>query len=372
MHEMITIKKQGPGIVHLLISGVLAGLSFFADQAALNHYLKERHYERLSGGEKVFWFSLCFLLTLLFLETLTYFAGALVLVLLDREQYVAVRKSSMANEKAKEIVRNYRKRIFLIQEINNLVMYLILSVILMLYLVKGGVEKSTLYLAIIILVLVMTVNPVTAKLLKKEKMKVDALFLTQCDAQLSYDIHEQLRQVKRAPNKKYYGLLQQAEFSYFLGDYPEMASKLNACKDHLNFLMKPMHIYYRGLYALDIGDRDAFNHCVREMDEFVLSKKTLPPHIKYIVDLTRREWKVRVDLIDGDPAMLIPVLIQMIPQEKSRPDWMNRTFQLAWLQLKVGDKAEARQNLTLVAEGAGTMIIRKRAIEFLQDLDKAK
>jgi hypothetical protein len=97
----------------------------------------------------------------------------------------------------------------------------------------------------------------------------------------------------------------------------------------------------------------------------------LPPQIKYIVDLTRREWKVRVDLIDGDPATLIPVLIQMIPQEKTRPDWMNRTFQLAWLQLKVGDKAEARKNLTLVVEGAGTMIIRKKAIELLQNLDQA-
>ena len=372
MHEMITVKKKGPDIIHLLVSGALAVLFFFADQGALNHYLKERYYERLSGGEKVFWFSFCFLLILLFLESLSYFGSTLILVLLDREKYVVVRKSSMANGRAEEIVRNYRKRVFLIQEINNLVMYLILSLILMLYGIKNNVDKSTLYLAVIILVLVMTVNPVSAKLLKKEKMKIDSLFLTQCDALLSYDIHEQLRQVRRLPNKKYYGLLQQAEFSCFLGDYPEMAAKLSACKDHLNFMMKPLHIYYRGLYALDTGDRETFNSCVREMDNYVTSKKTLPPQVKVIVDLTRREWKVRVDLIDGDPAVLIPEMIRMIPQEKTRPDWMNRTFQLAWLQLKMGDTAEARQNLTLVAEGAGTMIIRKRAIEFLQDLDRAK
>ena len=371
MHEMITIKKKGPGIVHVLISGAMAVLTFFLDQAALTHYLKERYYNRLSGGEKVFWFILSFLLILLFMEVISYFAGALMLVIFDREQFVAVRKSSMENGKAAEIVRNYRKRIFLIREISNLVTYFILTLVLMLYALKANVDKSTLYLAVIILVFVMTVNPVTSKLLKKEKVKVDSIFLTQCDALLLYDIHEQLRQVKRFPNKKYYGFLMQAELSCFLGDYPDMASKLSACSDHLNNLMKPLHIYYRGLYALDTGDMDSFNGCVREMDVYVNSQKRLAPQIKYIVDITRREWKVRLDLINGDPAVLIPELIRMIPQEKTRPDWMNRTFQLAWLQLKVGDKAEARQNLTLVAEGAGTMIIRKRAIEFLQDLDRA-
>ena len=45
---------------------------------------------------------------------------------------------------------------------------------------------------------------------------------------------------------------------------------------------------------------------------------------------------------------------------------MDRTFQLAWLQLKTGDRERAAENLRLVAERAGTMAIRRKAEELLK------
>ena len=46
---------------------------------------------------------------------------------------------------------------------------------------------------------------------------------------------------------------------------------------------------------------------------------------------------------------------------------MDFTFQLAWVELSQGKKDRARENLQLVAERAGTMAIREKAKQLLND-----
>ena len=65
-------------------------------------------------------------------------------------------------------------------------------------------------------------------------------------------------------------------------------------------------------------------------------------------------------------GLLIRVIQRLLTEEKEHIRWMDRTFQLAWLQLKTGDRERAMENLRLVAGRAGTMAIRKKAEELLK------
>ena len=366
MHEMITLKKHGPTWIHAAVAGVLVGGFFFLESKALTYYLTERHYGRLSGGGKVLWFLICFFLILLCLESVSFFTGYLITLITDRDKYVTVRKSSMDNARAAEIYQKYRKRCRMIKEIEHLALYLLLAVILMLYSLKSSPDKTILIVVFFFIIMVMAFNPLTGKQIKKARTEMNSYFLVHCDAALEFDIYEHSRLYMATGRERDLQLLMQAELSYFLGDYREMASKLSQSGRHMNGAYKMIHIYYRGLYALDTGDRTTFYICCQELDAYLNVKKSMPPPLKNIGDILRKELRIRVDLIDGDPVTMIPVIIQMIPAEKTRPDWMNRTFQLAWLQLKVGDVEQAVKNLRLVADGAGTMAIRNKSIELLQ------
>ena len=348
----------------MLVAGALTVGMYFANRALLIHFMTERYYGRLSGGGNVLWYILCFLSVILFMESVSFFAKYLITALTDRSRYATVRKSSMENMRATEICRKYIKRCILIREMDNLVTYIIIAIIIMAYTMKDGTNSTPLIIAIFFIVIIMPLNPVTQSQVRKAKAELNSCFLKRCDAALLYDVYEQMRIYPVNGRDRKLNPLMQVELSCFLGDYPDMASKLSQCQGSLTGSYQMIYIYYRGIYALDTGDRETFYNCFREMDALVMKKKMAPPQ-KKLVDILRREWTIRVDLMDGDPATMIPALIQMIPTEKTEPDRMNRTFQLAWLQLKTGDREQALMNLQIVANGAGTMAIQKKAEELL-------
>jgi len=366
MHEMITLKRHMPTWIHAAVAGAVTAVSFFAESRALTYYLTERYHGRLSGGDKVLWFIICFFLILLCLESLSFFLSYIITLITDRAKYVTVRKSSMENAAAAGIFQKYIKRRRTIRALDHLVMYTILTVILMLYSLQNSPDKTVFMVVFFFMIVIMSFNPLTHSQLKKARTELNSYFLIHCDAALEYDIYEHFRLYPATGRDRNLHLLMQAEMSHFMGDLSEMASKLSQCGRQKNSMYNMIHIYYRGLYALDTGDRSSFYNCCQELDAFLNSKKSQPPPLKNLGDMLRKELRIRADLIDGDPATMIPVIVQMIPTEKNRPDWMNRTFQLAWLQLKVGDLEQARRNLQLVADGAGTMAIRNKSIELLQ------
>lgn len=364
MQEMITLKKNRPPIWQLLAAGALSVAFYFAQDRSLRHYMTGALKGTFSGGEQVLWYTLTFLSILITMIFAFLFLSVLSRLLLDREAFVAVRKSSMENAKASALYKECRKKTRRIRLVNDIVSFVIVTVILMAYVTSRNRNNVLLLFAVILVVFLMSFNPVVIKQKKKAAEPINRLLAFECDPVTAYDVEEHFRLDPRTQAEKESSLLRQAVFSLFSGDYHEMNRKLSQCGRRLYGKNKMIHVFFRGIYALDTGDRDAYQACFGEMNALESGRKLAPADQKLMNEL-RREWQLRLSLTTCPPQDVIPAVMQQLSIDKTIADRMDHTFQLGWLQLQSGEIEEGRRNLQIVASSAGTMSIRKEAQKLL-------
>ena len=364
MQEMITLKKHRTPIWQILLSALLSVGFYFLQDRSTRHYLTGRMKGTFSGGENALWFTLTLLTIYATMMALTFFLSALLRLLLDREAFVAVRKSSMENSRAAAIYGECKKKLRKIRVLNDAATFGVISLILTFYLTNRTNNTVLLWFAIISAILLMSFNPVAIRQKQKAKAPVLQVLTNECDPVTAYDIAEHFRLDPQSQAEKEVTIMQQAAYSFYAGDYPEMSRKLSQCGGKLYGRNKMIYILYKGLYALDTGDMNGYYACVGEMNAQESARKLSPTDSTLLSDM-RNEWQLRLSLINCAPQDVIPAVMQQLSRDKTVADRMDHTFQLGWLQLQVGDTMQGQQNLQIVANGAGTMAIREKAQKLL-------
>ena len=365
MHETVTIKRKTYSWLQVVLSGLACGLLAALSYFVIARFVRGKFYGTDSGAASFGWMVLTFLVVLLFLQSIGFFLGMLIRVISDRVPYVTVRKSSMENRAAAEIYKRFHRKMIRIQFVNGLFTDAIFSIAVVAYAASNNTNKTTYWLVLIAILLVTMMNPVPRMLKKKAVDEVRRIFTEDCDPAMSFDIYEHSRLEYMRKVEKDVTFLQQASHCYYLGDYPEMARCLANCGTYLYGENKVIYIYLKGLYAIDQNQMDQFYVCSGELG-VIEQRRGLSVQEKNRADKTRQEWQIRLELVNGDPQQLLPVVQRLLTEEKVHIKWMDRTFQLAWLQLKLGDREHAMENFRLVAERAGTMVIRRKAAELLK------
>jgi len=365
MHETVTIKRKTYTWLQVVLSGLACGLLAALSYGVIARFVRGKFYGTDSGAASFGWMVLTFFVILFFMQSISLFFTLLIRVISDRVPYVTVRKSSMENRAAEEIYRKFHRKMLKIGIVNGLFTDMVFAIAVVAYAASNNTNKSTYWLVLIAILLVTMMNPVPRMLKKKAVEDVQRIFKEDCDPAMSFDIYEHSRLEYMRKMEKDITFLQQASHCYYMGDYPEMARCLSNCGNYLYGENKVVYIYLKGLYAIDQNQMDQFYVCSGELG-VIEQKRGLSVQEKNRAEKTRQEWQIRLELVNGDPLQLIPVVQRLLMEEKEHIRWMDRTFQLAWLQLKLGDREHAMENFRLVAERAGTMAIRRKAEELLK------
>ena len=368
MPEMVTKKKNHMNLWLVLGSGVLAVLSYVIVTKVLKVYLLKRITDDLTTGGRIGYFLLCAGLYLAELWLVEIFFGEGMKWLMDRESYVAIRKSSLENPRAVLFYEEYRKKMRKITFWNQMIMNVILVGLLMLFTLKGGSASE--FQALVILVCILALlNPVDRNFRKKEKAKRDKILYEDCDPALAYDVHELFRMDPMMRQERNMHLMQQAIACFYLCDYREMRRKLDCMEKVLLQNVIALQIGLKGLASIDEGRPDLYQQCVAELD-LTMQRLKMTVATQKVFNEVRKDWQGRLDLSSEDPSRAEPYVREYMAQGKKPIFWMDATFQMAWIQLSRGEKEQARANLQLVGERAGTMDIRDRAVRILRSMNE--
>ena len=364
MPEMVTKKKNHMNLWLVLGSGVLAVLSYVIVTKVLKVYLLKRITDDLTTGGRIGYFLLCAGLYLAELWLVEIFFGEGMKWLMDRESYVAIRKSSLENPRAALFYEEYRKKMRKITFWNQMIMNVILVGLLMLFTLKGGSASE--FQALVILVCIIAIlNPIDRNFRKKENEKRTRILYYDCNPALSNDIYELFLQEPMFRQEKNTNLLMQAISCYYLCDYPEMRRKLDGMEKILLQHIPVLQVGMKGLAAIDENQPEVFQQCADRLSEMERNLK-MTAATRRVFEETRRDWQGRIDLASEDPSRAEAYVDYYMAKGKHPIEWMDSTFQKAWIQLSRGDREQARANLQLVAERAGTMAIRKKAEDLLR------
>lgn len=361
---MITVKKRRMNLWLVLASGVLVVPLYLIVNRLMRTYLLGRVLDDLSTGARIGYFILCSLLYLACMFLSETFIGEGIKWLVDREAWVTIRKSATENPEAVHFYEAYRKKIRKILLLNEGIMNVILTGLLMLFLLKGGSEsqfRTLIWLVCIIAIL----NPIDRNVRKKENEKRTRILYYDCNPALSNDIYELFLQEPMFRQEKNTNLLMQAISCYYLCDYPEMRRKLDGMEKILLQHIPVLQVGMKGLAAIDENQPEVFQQCADRLSEMERNLK-MTAATRRVFEETRRDWQGRIDLASEDPSRAEAYVDYYMAKGKHPIEWMDSTFQKAWIQLSRGDREQARANLQLVAERAGTMAIRKKAEDLLR------
>ncbi len=367
MHETITVKKKKISWIQVIILAVLAVVLLWLDREVMVRFLTGRMQKTFTGNEEFFWGAMCFIMTFVILQVVSRLMTGLMQCLTDKDEYVAVRKSSMENQRAGEMYRSANSRIRWIDLINTGIIDLIFSAVMLLYLMRGSSDSGMLWTAIILIIILNAVNPLPKNMKRKAVEELWQPFFSDCDPVFAYDVAEHARLGYQSKIEKDVTMLRQAVYCYYMGDYPEMYRKLDSCGQRIYGVNRITHISLRGLVAISQGNMEEFYTCLGELNSFEKGGRHIPIELQRIEEV-KRNWRLRQEMTTGDPGQLIPEVERLVMGEKQKINWMDRTFQLAFLQLRAGNTEQAAKNLQLVKDGAGTMYIQKKAAQMLEEL----
>ena len=365
MAETVTVKKNRIHPVIVLLFGILGICLFFISNEVTRRYQYALVFDELSFGGKAWRFVLCAVLYFACITLVSLAFGEGCKWLYDHERFVAIRKSSMENATAMKFYQDFKKKVGRIALINHLILVAILSVLVMVFVVKGG-SKTEFSLIIWGICFLSVLNPVSRNLRKKEEAKRSRILTEDCDPALSFDIFELFRMEVEARIIRNNQRLQQAIACFYLLDYTEMDRKLSQLEGKLMPMQDGQVLLLRGLAALDMGQPERFRECSEALHRMETAPRTLAVTQKYYQEI-RRDWQGRIDLAGPEPAKALPYVQEELQKGKFPLFWMDFTFQLAWIELSLGQKDRARENLMLVAERAGTMAIREKAKKMLEN-----
>ena len=366
MPEMITVKKKQMNPWILLGCVIAVVPTFLLVRKVTHDYLLGRVLDELSTAARIGYFCLSaglYLLQIWLVEIA--FSGGFKW-LYDREAYVVIRKSAVENAAAVRFYEESRRRLRKITILNQIFLNVIMVGLLMIFLLKGG-SSSQFTTVIWIVCMLAILNPLDRRKRKDETEKRTRILYHDCDPVLSFDVYELFLQDPMARQEKNIHLLQQAMSCYYMGDYSEMRRKLDAMKKVLLQHILAAQIGLKGLSYIDENRPDLFGQCSQELTE--LEKKLrMTEATQKIFMSVRRDWQGRIDLAGPDPSRAEPYVQSELANGKHPVEWMDSTFQMAWIQLCRGEKEQAKTNLLLVAERAGTMAVQRKAVEMLRTM----
>ena len=359
----LTVKKNRNHPALLLVTAMAGGTLWFASSAMVKQYQMDLVMGDLSTGGKIGLFIFCFLLYTGMIFFCSFSVGQLMRWLIDHERYVVIRKSSMENVHAKQIYENYRRKIRRISLVNALILDTLLALLLMIFVVNGGSRTQFMW-GIVILCFLSAINPVSRKMLKKENANRRKILLEDCNPVLYFDVYELFRMEPESNIQKNMNLLQQATACYYMCDYDEMDHRFSMIRGKMMVMQDAQRILLQGIASLDRNDPAAFQKYSDELSAYEQSPRQLQVTQNYFREI-RNDWQGRIDLMSPEPVRALEYVKRELDKGKYPVLWMDFTFQLAWIEMSVGEKDRARENLKLVAERAGTMAIREKAQKML-------
>ena len=365
MHETITVKKYRMHPLVTVLLGILGVCLFFIFREVVYRYQLAKALNELSSGGKAGYVILCFFIFLLCMTLVSYSFSDGVKWILDHERFIAIRKSSMEDQTAVRFYQAYKKRVRRINILNQAIMELLLAILIMIFIVKGGSADQ--YILLVWLVCILSaLNPLSRSAKKKEDANRERILLEDCDPLLYFDIFEMFRLDAESRLMRNSIRIKQAIACFYLQDYFEMNRKLDQLEGKLMVIQEAQKILLQGLAALDLQQPEKFRACSDALARLETAPGTLTVTRNYLQEV-RRDWQGRIDLSGPEPERALPYIQDELRKGKHPVFWMDFTFQLAWVELSQGKKDRARENLQLVAERAGTMAIREKAKQLLND-----
>ena len=359
----LTVKKNRNHPALMLVTAMAGVTLWFTSSALAKQYQLNLVMGDLSTFGKVGYFIICYLLYTGMIFFCSFTVSELTRWIIDHDRFVVIRKSSMENVQAKKFYDDYRRKVQRLTLLNSLILDALLSLLLMIFIVKGGSRTQFIW-GICIICFLSAINPISRKILKKENENRQKILLEDCDPVLYFDIYELFR-MEPAPNiQRNLNLLQQATACYYMCDYDEMDHRLAMIRGKLMVMQDAQRILLQGIASLDRGDPVAFQKYSDELQSHELTPRQLQVTQNYFREI-RNDWQGRIDLMSPEPVRALEYVKGELDKGKYPILWMDFTFQLAWIEMSLGEKERARENLKLVVERAGTMAIREKARKML-------
>ena len=351
--ETVTVKKKNPPIVKLIVAAILFFL--LTRLGELNIYLY---------AFTVFLMMMLALYGVDFLvEMIRYFS--------DKEKQVVIRKSSMENVKAKEIEKETNNVACKYAFLANAAVALLVATIITLsaYRKQDEVTQACAFLMGIIIGTI-----VYGRIVKHGKAvagKICDRIDRSCDPVLVFDAMELRRLDILSGDVKATIFFNEMMAAYFQDDYETMYSKARAF-DRVN--MDPakelFRIEFEGSACIKAGNPEAFN----QMSKMLKQIEAKNAHNRQMIELcasTRKRWDVLIAWKTNEQDKLYSVAVDVASETRHfQLMRMEYTYILAEMQERKGFIQYAEDNYKIVAENAGNMAVRNKALEGLDRINK--
>lgn len=351
--ETITLPKNKPPVLKLILSVMLLIAATFLYKI------------------NMFFYIIAFFFILVLIMYSVDFLIDIIRYASDKEKTVVVRKSSIENMKARE----YKKQIdgcsTLYKALSTVfisLFYSVMSAIAIYKISDDLTRKIGLFMMYVTGIIVYT------KILgygnKKSEEKINKIF-NACDTALWFDIAEQRRLDITNQRKRYSTYFTQMVSAYYMEDY-EMMYKISRKMDD-RYASPEMEVYkieYEGCACLKSDNPQGFNHASEMLGRVEVKYKN-NQLILQLCGATRMKWDVMISWREKNPDKAYNLAADIGSSARHMaPMGMEYTYILGELQEMKGDYQLAESSFRIVADNAGTMPIRERALAKLDGLRK--
>ena len=352
--ETVTVKKNKPPVIRLAVCIILLFI-----------------LTRIWMINPVICLFASFLIYLLIMYGISYLIDS-IRYALDKEKMVVVRKSSMTNLQAKECLINARRILDRYQFIGAAVLSLMFSIYLTLLNVKKSSLANPTYMYGFIF-LAFTGFVIYGKIIdygNKTVQKMNSGIIAKCDPILMFDIQEQKRVRIISSRDKATIYFEEMMASYFLEDYDTMYSRYVKCT---GLKMTPIEevfvIEFQGAACIKASNPEGFNKASAQLQMFETRNSKNRQSI-ILASATRNRWDIMIGLDQKNPDSVYDKAVDTVSEARFfEPIKMEYTYILAELQEMKGMTELAESNYKIVAENAGTMAVRSKAMEKIKNYD---
>lgn len=371
MDDIITVKKEKPSIILIILETILGiGLWFVARRTA--RVLVVAHiYELLSGRKLAILVLLTFTFIFLFgLCVELWISGVkrYVLFLVAKEDMVAIRRSAIQDSYAVYLFQDFKKR-WMWYDLLIDAGYAFLGSVCAVVLLMINYKYTFSQYAELYIVLCIIVSPVLEKQKKKVYSRQHATMFVDCDPKTYYDFAEQMKTIPMFKDWILSRQFSQMTACYYLHDWENLEReyrKMNITK--YDYHRKLLTLHLRGIAYISSGNVEAYQSVLSELRELetagvmLKADQALAPEVREALDMVEKLQK-------GKYEAAYPIIQKRLHQPQSKIEYVELLFWQGHAQMKLGRYQEAKESLRQVAERGGTMAVQKLAEELLKEME---
>ena len=371
MDDIITVKKEKPSIILIIMETILGIGLWYVTRRAVSVLLAVRMYDLMSGRRLAILLFLTFSFLFLFGFCVQLWISGVkryFLFLMAKEDMVAIRRSALQNSFAVYLFQDFKKKLMWYDLLMNVgYTFLGSTCYIILLMIKTEFTFSQFMGLYVLFCVILT--PVMERHRKKVYSRQHATMFVDCDPKTYYDFAEQMKTIPMFKDWILSRQFSQMTACYYLHDWENLEReyrKMNITK--YDYHRKLLTLHLRGIAYISSGNVEAYQSVLSELRELetagvmLKADQALAPEVREALDMVEKLQK-------GKYEAAYPIIQKRLHQRQSKIEYVELLFWQGQAQMKLGRYQEAKESLRQVAERGGTMAVQKLAEELLKEME---